>query len=139
MKELHHPHQDEALEVLKNAKTVAVVGISPDPERPSYYVSERVINRGLHRVYFVNPKYAGQEILGIKVLSSLGEVPEPIDIVNVFRNPAHIEPIFEEALKVGAKCVWLQPGCENMDVIEKYKDKIKVVWNACIGVEAGYL
>jgi predicted CoA-binding protein len=139
MKELHHPHQDDALEVLKNAKTVAVVGISPDPERPSYYVSERVISKGMHRVYFVNPKYAGQEILGIKVLSSLEEVPEPIDIVNVFRNPAHIEPIFEEALKVGAKCVWLQPGCENMEVIEKYKDKIKVVWNACIGVEAGYL
>jgi predicted CoA-binding protein len=139
MKELHHPHQNDALEVLKNAKTVAVVGISPDPERPSYYVSERVISKGMHRVYFVNPKYAGQEILGIKVLSSLEEVPEPIDIVNVFRNPAHIEPIFEEALKVGAKCVWLQPGCENMEVIEKYKDKIKVVWNACIGVEAGYL
>jgi len=139
MKELHHPHQDDALEVLKNAKTVAVVGISPDPERPSYYVSERVISKGMHRVYFVNPKYAGQEILGIKVLSSLEEVPEPIDIVNVFRNPAHIEPIFEEALKVGAKYVWLQPGCENMEVIEKYKDKIKIVWNACIGVEAGYL
>jgi predicted CoA-binding protein len=139
MRELHHHHKDDALEVLKNAKTVAVVGISPDPERPSYYVSERLINKGLHKVYFVNPKYAGQEILGIKVLSSLEEVPEPIDIVNVFRNPAHIEPIFEEALKVGAKCVWLQPGCENMDVIEKYKDKIKVVWNACIGVEAGYL
>lgn len=139
MRELHHPHQDEALEVLKNAKTVAVVGISPDPERPSYYVSETLINKGMHKVYFVNPKYAGQEILGIKVLSSLEEVPEPIDIVNVFRNPAHIEPIFEEALKVSAKCVWLQPGCENMDVIERYKDKIKVVWNACIGVEAGYL
>jgi len=139
MRELHHPHQDDALEVLKNAKTVVVVGISPDPERPSYYVSERVISKGLHRVYFVNPKYAGQEILGIKVLSSLEEVPEPIDIVDVFRNPAHIEPIFEEALKVGAKCVWLQLGCENMDVIEKYKDKIKIVWNACIGVEAGYL
>jgi predicted CoA-binding protein len=139
MKELHHPHQDDAFEVLKNAKTVAVVGISPDPERPSYYVSERVINKGMHKVYFVNPKYAGQEILGIKVFSSLEEVPEPIDIINVFRNPAHIEPIFEEALKVGAKCVWLQPGCEKMDVIEKYKDKIKVVWNACIGVEAGYL
>jgi predicted CoA-binding protein len=139
MRELHHPHQDDAFEVLKNAKTVVVVGISPDPERPSYYVSERVIDKGMHRVYFVNPKYAGQEILGIKVLSSLEEVPEPIDIVNVFRNPAHIEPIFEEALEVGAKCVWLQPGCENMDVIEKYKDKIKVVWNACIGVEAGYL
>ncbi len=139
MKEPNHPHQDDAFEVLKNAKTVAVVGISPDPQRPSYYVSERVINKGLHRVYFVNPKYAGQEILGIKVLSSLEQVPEPIDIVNVFRNPAQIEPIFEEAIKVGAKYLWLQPGCENMEVIEKYKDRIKVVWNACIGVEAGYL
>ncbi len=139
MKELHHPHKDDALEVLKNAKVVAVVGISPDKERPSYYVSERVIAKGLHKIYFVNPKYADQEILGIKVLSSLEEIPEPVDIVNVFRNPAHIEPIVQEAIKIGAKCVWLQPGCENMEVIERYKDKIKIVWDACIGVEAGYL
>ncbi|MCS7308361.1 MAG: CoA-binding protein, partial [Aquificaceae bacterium] len=117
----------------------AVIGISPDPERPSYYVSERLVSKGMHRVYFINPKYAGQEILGIRVLSSLEEVPEAVDIVNVFRNPAHIEPIFEEAIRVGAKTIWLQPGCENMEVIEKYKDKIGVVWNACIGVEAGYL
>ncbi|WPM31395.1 CoA-binding protein [Hydrogenobacter sp. T-2] len=139
MKELHHPHQDDALQVLKESKVVAVVGISPDPERPSYYVTERLISKGLHKVYLINPKYAGEEILGHKVVSSLSEVPEPIDIVNVFRNPAHIGPIFEEALRVGAKCVWLQPGCENLEVIEKYKDKIGVVWNACIGVEAGYL
>ncbi|MCS7277936.1 MAG: CoA-binding protein [Aquificaceae bacterium] len=139
MRELHHPHSDEALDVLKNSKVVAVIGISPNPERPSYYVSERLVSKGMHRVYFINPKYAGQEILGIRVLSSLEEVPEAVDIVNVFRNPAHIEPIFEEAIRVGAKTIWLQPGCENMEVIEKYKDKIGVVWNACIGVEAGYL
>lgn len=139
MKELHHPHKDEALEVLRNSSVVVVVGISPDPERPSYYVSERLLSRGKHRIYFVNPKYSGRDILGIKVLSSLKDIPEPIDIVNVFRNPAHIEPIFEEALQVGVKCVWLQPGCENPEVIEKYKDRINVVWNACIGVEAGYL
>ncbi len=139
MKELHHPHQDGALQVLKKSMVVAVVGISPDPERPSYYVTERLISKGLHKVYLVNPKYAGHEILGQRVVSSLSDVPEPIDIVNVFRNPAHIEPIFEEALKIGAKCVWLQPGCENLEVIEKYKDKIGVVWDACIGVEAGYL
>ncbi len=139
MKRFRHPHKNNALETLKKAKVIAVIGISPDPERPSYYVSERVISKGFHKVYFINPKYAGQEILGLKVLSSLSEVPEPIDIVNVFRNPAHIEPIFEEALKVGAKCVWLQPGCENPEVIEKYKDKVDIVWDACIGVEAGYL
>ncbi len=139
MKELHHPHKDDALEVLKRSKTVVVIGISPDPERPSYYVSERLLSRGLHKVYFVNPKYAGQEILGIKVLPSMLDIPEKIDIVNVFRNPAHIEPILEEAIKVGAGCVWLQPGCENLEVIEKYRDKVRIVWNACIGVEAGYL
>ncbi|MFN3813467.1 MAG: CoA-binding protein [Aquificaceae bacterium] len=139
MKELKHPHKDDAFYILKEAETVAVVGISPDPKRPSYYVSERLISRGLHKVYFVNPKYAGQEIMGIKVLPSLYYIKEPIDIVNVFRNPVHVEPIFEEAVKLGAKCVWLQPGSENMEVIEKYRDKIKIVWNACIGVEAGYL
>ncbi len=139
MKELHHPHKDDALDTLKSSKVVAVIGISPDPGRPSYYVTERLISKGLHRVYLINPKYAGQEILGQKVISFLSEVPEPVDIVNVFRNPAHIEPVFEEALRIGAKCVWLQPGCENLEVIEKYKDKIGVVWNACIGVEAGYL
>ncbi|MCS7170783.1 MAG: CoA-binding protein [Aquificaceae bacterium] len=139
MRELHHPHRDEALDVLRSAKVVAVVGISPDPERPSYYVSERLLSKGMHRVYFINPKYAGEEILGLKVLSSLKDIPEPPDIVNVFRNPAHIEPVVEEALRAGAKCVWLQPGCENMEVIQRYKDRINILWNACIGVEAGYL
>ncbi len=132
-------HKDEALEVLKNAKVVAVIGISPNPERPSYYTTEKVVKKGKHKVYLINPKYAGQEIFGIKVLSSLKEVPEPIDIVNVFRNPAHAEPIVQEAIEVGAKVVWFQPGAENFEVIEKYKDKIKFIYEACIGVEAGYL
>ncbi len=132
-------HVDEAFETLKNAKVVAVVGISPKPERPSYYTTEKVVKKGKHKVYLVNPRYAGQEIFGIKVLSSLKEVPEPIDIVNVFRNPAHAEGVIKEALEVGAKCVWFQPGAENPEVIEKYRDRIKIIYNACIGVEAGYL
>ncbi len=132
-------HKDDAFEVLKNAKVVAVVGISPKPERPSYYTTERVVKKGKHKIYLVNPRYAGQKIFGIEVLPSLKDVPEPIDIVNVFRNPAHAEPIVKEALEVGAKVVWFQPGAENYEVIEKYKDKIKFVYEACIGVEAGYL
>jgi len=132
-------HVDEAFETLKNAKVVAVVGISPNPERPSYYTTEKVVKKGMHKIYLVNPRYAGQEIFGIKVLNSLKEVPEPIDIVNVFRNPAHAEEVIKEALEVGAKVVWFQPGAENLEVIERYKDKIKIIYNACIGVEAGYL
>lgn len=121
-------------EILKGAKTIAVVGISPKKERASYYVSEWVLERGLHKVYFVNPVYAGQKILGIEVLPSLGDVPEPIDIVDVFRRPDALEEIVQEALKVGAKYIWLQPGTENEEVIEKYKDKIDFIKTACLGV-----
>ena len=132
-------HRDDAFESLKDAKVIAVVGISPKTERPSYYTTEKVLKKGLHKLYLINPRYAGQEILGIEVLPSLKDVPEPIDIVNVYRNPAHIEPIVQEAIEVGAKVVWLQPGAENPEVIEKYRDRIQFVYNACIGVEAGYL
>ncbi len=132
-------HKDDAFEVLKNAKVVAVVGISPNPERPSYYTTEKVVKKGKHKIYLVNPKYAEQEILGIKVIPSLKDIPEPVDIVNVYRNPAHIEPIVQEAIEIRAKVVWLQPGAENYEVIEKYRDRIKFVYEACIGVEAGYL
>jgi len=132
-------HRDDAFEILKGCTVVAVVGISPNPERPSYYTTQKVLRKGKHKVYLVNPNYAGEEILGIKVLPSLRDIPEPVDIVNVYRNPAHVEPIVQEAIEIGAKVVWLQPGAENYEVIEKYKDRIRFVYNACIGVEAGYL
>ena len=132
-------HKDEALEALKNAKVVAVIGISPNPERPSYYTTEKVVKKGKHKIYLVNPKYAGQKIFDIEVLPSLRDIPEPVDIVNVYRNPAHVEPIVQEAIEIGAKIVWLQPGAENYEVVEKYKDRIRFVYEACIGVEAGYL
>ena len=125
---------DTIREILKSAKTIAVVGISPKKERASYYVSEWVLERGLHKVYFVNPVYAGQKILGIEVLPSLSDVPEPIDIVDVFRRPDALEEIVKEALKVGAKYIWLQPGTENEEVIEKYKDRIDFIKTACLGV-----
>lgn len=140
MARFEHPHRDEAFETLKDARVIVVVGISDKPERPSYYVSERLLQKAKDkRVYFVNPMYAGKEILGIKVLSSMDEVPEPIDIVNVFRNPSQVEPIVQKAIELNAKCVWFQPGSENLEVIEKYKDRIRFIWDACIGVEAGYL
>ncbi len=132
-------HKEYAFDVLKRAKTVAVVGISPKKDRPSYYVTERVLNKGKHKVYLINPRYAGDTILGIKVLSSLKDIQDDVDIVNVFRNPSVAEEIVKEAIEIGAKCVWFQPGAENLEVIEKYKDKIEFVYSACIGVEAGYL
>ncbi len=128
-------------ECLKNAKTVAVVGISPNPERPSNYVTRRLIENmgGRIKVFLINPGYAGQNIHGIEVLPSLSSVPEKIDIVNVFRNKEQIEEVILEAIKCGAGCVWLQPGTENPPVIEKYKDKIPIIYNSCIGVVSGLL
>jgi len=125
---------DTIREILAAAKTIAVVGISPKKERASHYVSEWTLERGLHKLYFVNPVYAGQKILGIEVLPSLSDIPEPIDIVDVFRRPDALEEIVQEALKIGAKYVWLQPGTENEEVIEKYKDRIDFIKTACLGV-----
>ncbi len=125
---------EQIREILKNARTIAVVGISPKPERASYYVSEWAIQRGLHKIYFVNPVYAGREILGIEVLPSLEDIPEEVDIVDVFRRPDALEEIVKDALKIGAKYIWLQPGTENEEVIEKYKDQIDFIKTACLGV-----
>jgi len=128
---------DKILEIAKNAKVIAVVGISPKKERASYYISEKVRKKG-YRMYYINPVYAGQEILGEKVLPSLKDVPEKIDIVDVFRNPKYVPPIMEEAIGVKARVVWLQPGAESEDVISAYEDKIDIIYNACLGVTVGY-
>ncbi len=132
-------HKENASNILKKAKTVAVIGISPKKDRPSYYVTEKVLKKGRHKVYLVNPRYAGENILGLRVFSSLKEIDEPVDIVNVFRNPSFAEEIVREAIEVGAKYVWFQPGAENFEVIEKYKGRIEFIYEACIGVEADYL
>ncbi len=129
---------EKILEMTKNAEVIAVVGISPKKERASYYISERVREKG-YRMYYINPVYRGQKILYEKVLSSLKDVPEKIDIVNVFRNPKYVPPIIEESVGVDAGVVWLQPGAESEEVISRYEDKIDIIYNACLGVTVGYL
>lgn len=132
---------EELHKIIKESRVIAVVGISPNPERPSYYVSERIIKALGKKIslYFVNPFYAGKTILGKNVLSSLKEIPEKIDIVDVFRNKDVVEEVFKEAVEVGAKYIWLQPGTENPTVIEKYKDKINIIEGACLGVVASQI
>ena len=129
---------DKILEIAKNAEVIAVVGISPKKERASYYISERVREKG-YRMYYINPVYEGETILDEKVISSLKDVPEKIDIVDVFRNPKYLPPLMEESVEIGAKVVWLQPGAESEEVIAAYEDRIDIVYNACLGVTVGYL
>lgn len=106
----------ELREILKKSRTVAVVGISPDPRRPSYFVSE-VVKRYGFKIYLINPEHRGEEILGERVLGSLREVPEKIDIVVVFRRPGEVVGLASEARKIGFDTFWQQPGTENWDVI----------------------
>ncbi|WP_457638727.1 CoA-binding protein [Persephonella sp.] len=122
--------------ILENQKKVAVVGISADPSRPSYFVSE-VLQRYGFKLFFVNPKYAGQEILGEKVYRSISEIPEEIDIVDVFRRPVDVPPVAEEAEKKGFKTFWFQPGTVNQDVVNALSEKgYNVVVDRCMKVEA---
>jgi predicted CoA-binding protein len=123
---------EKVLEVARQARNVAVVGISKNKERASYEIAEQIMDR--YNLFLVNPRYAGEEILGKVVLPSLKDIEENIDIVDVFRNPNFVEEIVKEAIEVNAKVIWFQPGSENMEVIEKYKDRIDIIYNSCLGV-----
>jgi len=126
----------EIKEILKTQKRVAVVGISPDPSRPSYFVSE-VLKRYGFKLFFVNPKYSDQEILGEKVYRSILDIPDEIDIVDVFRRPVDVPPIAQQAEKKGFKTFWFQPGTVNEDVVKELSQKgYNVIADRCMKVEA---
>ncbi len=126
---------EEIKEILENTKTVAVVGISPKPHKPSNYVPKFLKERGI-RLFGVNPKYEGQKIMGIKVSKSLLDIKEDIDVILVFRPPEEVPKVLEEALQKGFKAFWMQPGTVN----EEVKNKLillgrKVVAGRCIKIE----
>jgi predicted CoA-binding protein len=128
--------EDEALkETLRLSKTVAVVGISPKSDRPSYIVASYLQSKG-YRIIPVRPD--GEEILGEKVYHSLMESPEEIevDIVDIFRKSEDVVPVAEEAVLRGAKVVWMQEGIANSEACDKAeKAGLNVVMNRCIKKE----
>ncbi len=98
--------------VLTTGKTVAVVGISPDPSRASHGVASYLQSAG-YRIVPVRPD--GEEILGEKVYRTLSDIPFPVDIVDVFRKPETVPPIAREAVAIGARVLWLQEGVANQE------------------------
>ncbi len=88
-------------------KTIAVVGCSPKPERPSHYVAAYLKDQGYH-IIPVNPGHA--QILGERCYPNLSEIPTPVDVVDVFRRPEEVLPIIKEAIRIKAKALWLQDG-----------------------------
>jgi uncharacterized protein len=102
--------QEQIRELLKTARVIAVVGLSPDPEKPSNSVSRYMREKG-YRIIPVNP--AQDEIIGEKSYKSLSDITEKIDIVDIFMRSEKVPPVVEEALKLKPKAIWLQLGIKN--------------------------
>lgn len=117
-------------EILTTYRTVAIVGLSSDPLKPSCKVAVYLVDHG-YNVIPVNPK--ATEILGKKSYPSLSAVPEKVEIVDIFRRPEDVMPIVEEAIKVGAKVVWMQEGIVNEAAAQKAREAgLQVVMDKCI-------
>jgi uncharacterized protein len=126
-------HDAEIAALLQNAKTIAVVGYSNQPDRASYSITHALIRAGFD-VYPVNPTITDDTEL--KVYASLADVPVPIDIVDIFRRPADVPPVVEEAIAVGAKAIWMQLGITNDQAAARAEAVgLKVVQDKCIKVE----
>ena len=116
--------------LLRNAKTIAVVGLSSRRSRPSYGVSEYMQSRG-YRIIPVNPNET--EILGEKSFATLEEIPEHVDIVDIFRRPECVPEIVEAAIRIGAKGVWMQEGVAHDEAAMKARAAgLEVVMDRCI-------
>ena len=123
-------NDQEMREILLSANTIASVGLSSNDEKESYWIVFFLKEQG-YRMIPVNPK--ATEIFGEKAYASLSEVPDEIDVVQIFRKPEDVPPIVEEAIKIGAKVVWMQEGIVNEEAAQMARDAgLKVVMNACM-------
>lgn len=116
--------------ILNEYHTVAIVGASPNPERPSYRVASYLIEQGYH-VIPVNPK--AQQILGKTSYPDLTSIPEPVEVVDIFRRSEEVMPIVEEAIKIGAKAVWMQEGVISEEAASRARAAgLLVVMDKCM-------
>lgn len=132
----HDGYSDEFIrQVLDRVKTIALVGASNDPVKASFIVLKYLRDKG-YRVIPVNPKLAGQTILGERVYASLLELPEPPDMVDVFRNATAAGGVTDEAIAIGAKVVWMQLGVRNDEAAARAEAAgLTVVMNRCPKIE----
>ena len=125
--------------VLKRVRTIAAVGMSANDMRPSYFAMLYLQSKGF-RVIPINPRYAGQKILGEIVLASLDDLPEPPDMVQVFRRSEDAPPVVEDAIRIGTKVLWMQLGVRHDEAGERARQAgLDVVMDRCPKIEYGRL
>jgi predicted CoA-binding protein len=136
-----HNDVQQLRHILKSAKTIAVVGLSAQWHRPSFFAAKYMQEHG-YKIIPVNPRYAGdglhpaEKILGQTCYASLLDIPEKVDIVDVFRKAEDVLPIAQEALQIGASCLWQQLGVENQEANLLFQNSDRQsVTNRCVKIE----
>lgn len=123
----------DRLRILETYRRIAMVGLSANPFRPSHFAAVYLLAAG-YRIIPVNPNE--REILGQKCYASLREIPEPVEIVDIFRPPAAVPAIVEEAIAIGAKVIWMQLGVINEQAAERARQAgLEVVMDRCVKIE----
>ncbi len=130
-------------DILRSTKVIAMVGSSANDMRPSYFAMKYLLDKGFV-IYPVNPGLAGQKILGQKVYASLKDVPAPVDIVDIFRDPKYVPQIVDEAIaekeRLGLKTIWMQLGVISEEAAEMARAaNLNVVMDRCVKIEYGRL
>ncbi len=124
-------------DILRGCRTIAVVGLSAEWHRPSFFATKYMQSKG-YTVVPVNPRYAasGTEILGQKVYADLTDIPCPVDMVDVFRRTEDVLPIARQAITIGAKCLWQQIGVVNLEADRLVRDAdMDSVTDRCVKIE----
>ncbi len=125
-----NPAPEDVRALLKKTRTIAVVGLSPQPARPSYFVARAMQGFG-YRIIPVRP--AVSEVLGEKAYATLDDVPEPIDLVDVLRAAEHLDDIVDDCLRLNIPAIWIQEGIVNQAAAQKARDGgMSVVMDRCI-------
>jgi uncharacterized protein len=129
--------ENQISNILKAARTIAVVGLSSNPEKDSYPIAQYLQQQG-YRIIPVNP--TATEILGEKVYPDLLSIPDPVDVVQVFRPPEAVPPIVQQAIQIKAKVVWMQSGITNAEAAQAGRAAgLEVVEDRCMRVDHRFL
>ncbi|MFC1867927.1 CoA-binding protein [Thermodesulfobacteriota bacterium] len=130
---MNGPTSYEIREILREAKTIAIVGISPKEVRDSNRVAKYLLKQG-YEIVPINP--GQKEILGIKCYGSLKMIPFQVDMVDIFLNPARVPPVVDQAIEKGTKVIWMQLGIVHNESAERAREAgIRVVMDKCVKVE----